>query len=328
MSFEKAEDLLELARMAAAQRLGITLEDVIARFRCTKRTAQRMFRILEHLFTDTETRFDEGGRKRWSLPPGAMKELDSVTSEEFAALDLAITYLGDSFQATQLRALKEKIRRAVPRATVRRLEPDIEALLEAQGFAARPGPRPRAEPGVMVEVSKAIKACCVLEILYQGRADAKAKRRKIAPLGIMIGLRRYVVAKDVADTAGTPRSFRIDAIRTARATAESFERPEDFDLQEFANRAFGTYQNDKEFGEVVWRFAPEAAANARDFEFHPDQTLEDQPDGSLIVRFKAAGRLEMCWHLYAWGDKVEVLAPEGLRGMVEGFKRSDFPALP
>jgi predicted DNA-binding transcriptional regulator YafY len=36
----------------------------------------------------------------------------------------------------------------------------------------------------------------------------------------------------------------------------------------------------------------------------------------------------MCWHLYSWGDKVEVLEPEELRDMVSGFRRSDFRALP
>jgi hypothetical protein len=36
----------------------------------------------------------------------------------------------------------------------------------------------------------------------------------------------------------------------------------------------------------------------------------------------------MAWHLYQWGDAVEVLAPGGLRAMVEGHRRSDFEALP
>jgi predicted DNA-binding transcriptional regulator YafY len=42
----------------------------------------------------------------------------------------------------------------------------------------------------------------------------------------------------------------------------------------------------------------------------------------------ASGHLEMAWHLYQWGDKVEVLAPPALRTMVENHRRGDFPALP
>jgi predicted DNA-binding transcriptional regulator YafY len=56
--------------------------------------------------------------------------------------------------------------------------------------------------------------------------------------------------------------------------------------------------------------------------------MEEEPDGSLVVRFKASGQLEMCWHLYAWGDKVEVLEPESLKRLVAGYRRSDFPAKP
>ena len=36
----------------------------------------------------------------------------------------------------------------------------------------------------------------------------------------------------------------------------------------------------------------------------------------------------MCWHLYAWGDQVEVVEPKALADMVAGHRRDDFPALP
>ena len=62
--------------------------------------------------------------------------------------------------------------------------------------------------------------------------------------------------------------------------------------------------------DVVWRFSPKAAPDARQFLFHPTQTMESQPDGSLIVRFRAGGALEMSWHLFTWGDEVEVLKPK------------------
>ena len=78
---------------------------------------------------------------------------------------------------------------------------------------------------------------------------------------------------------------------------------------------------------MVWRFAPDAAPHARRFVFHPSQTVEEEANGSLLVRFRASGHLEMCWHLYAWGTSVEVLQPAGLREMVKGYQRR-FDALP
>ena len=68
--------------------------------------------------------------------------------------------------------------------------------------------------------------------------------------------------------------------------------------------------------EVVLRFAGDAAAEAANWCFHPTQTVDVQPDGSTVVRFCAAGRMEMCLHLFGWGDAVDILAPAGLRAML------------
>ena len=158
----------------------------------------------------------------------------------------------------------------------------------------------------------------------------KRRRAKddVAPYGLLTGLRRYLVARQQDDPVGRVRLYVVEKIKDAEVSNEPFERDPTFNLQAFANRAFGVFQNEEEFVEVVWRFGSRAAAHARGFEFHPGQTLEDQADGSLIVRFSAVGHLEMCWHLYLRGDQVEVLAPERLRQMVEGYRRSDFPSLP
>lgn len=331
MSFEKAGQLMDLATMAAAHHSGITIDDVTERFGCAKRTAQRMLRALEERFLDTESDFDDEGRKRWRLPQAAIRDLMTLTPDELAAFDLAITSLvqsGQALEAEHLSRLKEKILALIPRSKAARLETDYEALLEAQGFAARPGPRPRSDSAVMAAISEALKACRFVDISYQGREEKQPRGRRIAPLGVLVGLRRYIVAHVAEDMAGRIRLFRAEGIKSAQVSTETFVRDPGFDLKSFANRAFGSFQNEKEFGEVVWRFAPEAAEHAREFEFHPEQAFEDQPDGSVIVRFNAAGHLEMCWHLYAWGNKVEVIKPEALRQMTDSHRRTDFPALP
>ena len=50
----------------------------------------------------------------------------------------------------------------------------------------------------------------------------------------------------------------------------------------------------------------EVADEAETFVFHPKQTVERLPDGSLMVRFRAGGRQEMAWYLARWEGKVEV----------------------
>ena len=36
----------------------------------------------------------------------------------------------------------------------------------------------------------------------------------------------------------------------------------------------------------------------------------------MIARFSAGGMRELAWHLFTWGDKVEILAPERLKTMM------------
>ena len=111
-------------------------------------------------------------------------------------------------------------------------------------------------------------------------------------------------------------------------TSKNFQRDPGFDLGAFAALSFGSYNNETEFGPVAWRFRPNAAETARQFIFHPNQKITEETDGSLTVRFQASGHLEMAWHLYQWGDQVDVLEPESLRKLVAKHQRDDFAALP
>jgi hypothetical protein len=137
VSFAKAEQLLQLATLVAARHAGVTLDDVIARFSVSKRTAQRMLRALETQFAETTITMDDEGRRRWLLPSGALRDLMSLTPEELVALDIAVGALkrsGLAVEAEELIDLREKIVALVPRSKVARLETDHEALLEAQGL--------------------------------------------------------------------------------------------------------------------------------------------------------------------------------------------------
>lgn len=61
---------------------------------------------------------------------------------------------------------------------------------------------------------------------------------------------------------------------------------------------------------MEWLFDKEAAEEASQYIFHPTQTMIKNDDGTLTVKFKAGGRLEMDWHLYTWGKHVKVIKPE------------------
>jgi predicted DNA-binding transcriptional regulator YafY len=51
----------------------------------------------------------------------------------------------------------------------------------------------------------------------------------------------------------------------------------------------------------------------KNYRFHSSQTIEDHPEGGAIVRFRASGMLELAWHLFCWGNKIEIIEPLSLR---------------
>lgn len=100
-------------------------------------------------------------------------------------------------------------------------------------------------------------------------------------------------------------------MRHAEITDAAFEQDPDFDLTAFAKCAFGVFQ-DRPF-QVALGFTPRAAQDAAAFLFHPDQQIAHHDDGSLTVHFQTGGALEMCWHLFTWGEEVTIERPDRLR---------------
>lgn len=329
MSFAKGQELLKLAMMATG-RSGVSLEDIVAEWGCSHRTAQRMTDALQAAFPQTETEDGDDRKRRWRIHAKAVAPLLTPSAEELASLATAIAELEAAqmtAEAATLRQLQSKVRALLPPGAGTRLAVDEEALLEALGHAARPGPQPVMNSEVNAAISEALKGPFLLRIIYRRRSQDKPSERVVAPHGLLLGVRRYLVARDTAKKAARLQHYRVEEIYSAEVLDESFDIEPSFSLRAHAEKGFGSYESEAQHGEVVWRFSPGAADHARRFVFHPTQTVEEEKGGSLLVRFMASGYLEMCWHLYTWGKSVEVLQPAALREMVNSHQR-EFEALP
>lgn len=328
MRYEKADNLLQLALEMQAARGGLSLADIEEKFAVGRRTAMRMRDALLRNFPQVEEVKTGERTKRWRIPAGTLDRLVSFTAAELAALEAA-THLFErdnrEGEAAELAGLSAKLRALLKPDIARRVEPDLEVLLEAEGLAARPGTRPRIQVMVVEDLRHAIMSGLKVRIRYRNRRTRKTNERLVHPYGFLHGHRNYLVGFHENPKANHVALFALPNIETVEITTEIFVRDPGFRLNEFAERSFGLFQ--AEPFDTAWRFAPEAADDAMEFVFHPSQRLERQDDGSVIVRFRAAGDLEMAWHLYTWGDKVEVLEPRHLADMIASH-RVAWPALP
>ena len=326
MSFEKARDILRLVDMAMSRHMGVSLREIEEEFGVAKRTAQRMTQAMHEIFGDSVSvdDTDPDRVRRWKMKSSTLAGLHLNGAEELEAIEIALSRLdepGDVRQKQALQALRDRLLAALPSARARMAEIDAEAALEAYGMAARPGPVARADRNVVKAITEAIRGFSVMRIVYGGET------RLVEPYGVLLGARRYLVARQPAK-GNNLRHFRLDRIEDAEVTEEWFERAQDFDLSSYAEAAFGSYHNPDQVSDVIWLFSEAAADRAENWQFHPKQVVKRLSDGRLEVRFRAGGWLEMAWHIYQWGDEVEVVAPKALRDLAHVARRSDFEALP
>jgi predicted DNA-binding transcriptional regulator YafY len=317
MRYGRLADLVRLAMQMQGRADGLSLDDIGQTFEVSRRTAERMRDAIRDAFPQAEEMAEPGGRKRWRLPPGTAGRLADPTVDDIAALHRGAELArqsGDFGTAEHLETLSDRLRARLPGPKRTRLEPDISALLEADGVALRPGPRERIPEETLNTLREAILAGLWIEADHRARASGLLSRNaRIGPLAMLLGEgRQYLVA--FSEYAQDVRLFALAGFERIEVTEKVFERPEGFDLQTWMQRSFGIWQ--EEVHDVVWRFTPEAAADARLYLFHPTQVMIDEPDGSLTVSFRAGGLREMCWHLFRWGEHVQILEPKALRALM------------
>ena len=284
----------------------------------SRRTAERMRNAVEAVFGPLEP-VETGERLlHWRLRSPVVHQLVRVSLVEMMELDSASEGLdraGLTERAAALRTLAAKLRAIWRPRSPSESESDLEALMRVEGLAMRAGPRPRLEAGLLSRLRDAIRAGRVIECDYLSRSTGQRRRQRIRPHAVLYGNRAFLVGP--TDWADDVRLWRLANISDARITGDTFERDPAFDLERYAKRSFGTFQ--EEPVEVVLRFDAKAAPDASAFLFHPDQTVAENEDGSLTVRFEAGGIDEMCWHLFTWGESVTVERPARLRRRLAGM---------
>jgi predicted DNA-binding transcriptional regulator YafY len=326
MRYSRAERLIQLALEMQAARGGLTIADIEEKFDVSRRTAIRMRDAVMRAFPNA-TEVPTGERtKRWRLSPGVAQSFAEITSDDLASIEIAAAAMERAnlpVHSQDLRGVAAKIRNLIEGGALNHIEPDLEALTEAEGLAHRAGPRPHISPSIFDGLRTAIKSCRKVSFDYASRSGRSSTRRTVAPLGFLYGHRHYLVA--LQEGAAKPKFFSLPSISKLKLETDGFERDPGFSLKEFVSHSFGVFEEAPV--DVVWRFSAEAAPLARTFVFHHSQSVEDEADGKLIVRFRAGGLLEMAWHLLSWGDQVEVIEPAALRDLLPE-KAQSWPALP
>ena len=195
------------------------------------------------------------------------------------------------------------------------VEIDFGQLTEAISFDLEPlrGDEKRVAAH-FAAIGAAIKERKTVNLLHYAIARDSCRERLVDPYQLryyqgawyMIGfchLRRAV------------RIFALDRIRKIKHTESTFASHMDFNQNTYLQDSFQLFKGDNDHQVKIW-FSPDQARWIRERIWHPTQTIEENPDGSLILTIKTSGLFQVKRWVLSFGAQAKVLAPPGLASEV------------
>jgi predicted DNA-binding transcriptional regulator YafY len=174
----------------------------------------------------------------------------------------------------------------------------------------------RQQHGTLQTLHRCIQEHRVAEIEYQP-IGKDASRRKIEPYAVVFYQSSlYIIAAASEVPAASPgriRHWKLDRFLKATALDQWFRRPEDFDLEQHLGQSLGIFVADGNTRSFRIRISSRAAPWVLEDPWHPDQQVEREDDGSLILTVAAAHELEIIPRVLSLGSEAELLAPASCR---------------
>ena len=167
---------------------------------------------------------DDERVRRWRLPGSALVGVVEPRAEAVAAIETSARECevrGETDRAALLRDASTTLRAVMRPDALRRAEPDIAALMEAEGIAMRPGPRPVLAAGVLPTLRRAILGMQLVVVRYAGPDATEPATRILCPYGILYGGRGWLVAH--VDGLPEMRLWRLDRIVSIDLLDRGFE---------------------------------------------------------------------------------------------------------
>lgn len=240
--------------------------------------------------------------KHWQLPilPIAQGQLLAL----FLSVELTERYLGTSFE--------EPLRDAIQQM-IELLPHDVQVPMRelAHHYSIRLGASAKTPPEILLALQHAIQNRHPVDMLYFTASRGQENQRVIHPYHL-INIRGEwnVVAYDLLRQS--IRQFALPRIRSWRILVdEQFEQDLNFSPESYFRESFQAEHGDQII-EAVLHFDAYQATYMRERTLHASQVVEEQSDGSMIVRFKTGAIAEVQRQILSYGKHVKVLEPASL----------------
>jgi predicted DNA-binding transcriptional regulator YafY len=278
------------------------------RFEVTQRTAERDIERLRDQFR-VPIEYDRHRRGYYytgpvDLPPLKLQEGEAIAL--FLGQRLLMQCRGTPFEEFVMDAM-EKIRLLLPRS----VEVSLDRALGAVSFYADPLRGEEIEVAERYQtLYRAIQNRATVSTDYFTPVRQAVTRRELDPyhLRFMDGA-WYCIA--YCHLRGEVRTFALDRMMNLCETAESFQIPVDFSVEDYLADSLTIERGEPK--KVVIEFDPSEAPYIRGKTWHKSQVVQDLPDGSMRMTLTIGSMGEVKRWVMSLGRHAWVVEPEELR---------------
>ena len=300
---------------------GETLTDLADRFEVSTKTIQRDIATLRAVGLEVVEATEKFGLKRWRVEP------DTTRVPRFLFDEAAAMYLGRRFLEPLAGTIFwEAAQRAFAKLKAT-FTPETLAYVESFGPAIHQtaiGSSDYSQRANSIDaLMTAIEDRKVTTIEYHSlKADAP-RPVSVQPLG-MIYHEGSLFLVAIAEEHGQVRHYKIDRLSGVEITENRFTPPEGFALKQHLSGTLGVYgvDPDQPLRTVCIRFAVAAARYIQEHTWHESQTLEPQPDGTVICTLQLKSLVEVQSWILSFGPRAEAIEPPELREAVKADLRT------
>ena len=291
------------------RRFGITKQELIAETGVSERTIERDIRILMRYFPSIIEEKD-GRRKRYKFQTDYDFPAPDLSLPERLALPLAqdlITFLEGTPYFDALTTALKKIRTTLPDES-REYFGRIRDIL---AFQLQPVKDFQQVAPKIVQAQDACAAQQRLDLTYYSASRGELSQRKVDPYGIAYSdnaLRLIAYCHTRRDI----REFVFDdRMRALTVLDETFERPENFDLNEYVKSGFGGMKGQPV--KAIIRVGPPASRWVRNDQWPGLEKQIDLADDQIEMHFDTDGRVGLMRQVLQWGSCAEIISPDDFR---------------
>lgn len=198
----------------------------------------------------------------------------------------------------------------------------IESHYLHSRFSLIQGPSIQIDPGVWKEVMRGLEENRTIQFDYTVPGYTDSVVRTLQPYhAVSYKSQWYIIGYE--EYKESIRLFAMSRMENVSVFNDYFTIPASFKLEDHIDPHFGIF-TDRETYTVKLRIEPEISKYFTERIWHPEQSLEKQPDGSLLLSFPTNQLEEIMFMVFPWGTGITIKEPPQLVTM---FKENLLEAL-